>query len=215
MILEPTKRTPCFHPAQSFPPRRPTRTAWSTTRTCGPSRNPKWGGRNETGAAEAPDGRLAHARCFQRSAQRAAACWWIRCAGGWMYSDCLLLKTTSFVVCRWSFVFNRHCLKCVCHVCLWATWRNTVFFFFFFLLKMPWQTCPPATCFIHIHHFKMDDLLHSEVKSSQPSGGRLLFLLCYIWEDLNKKNLHIPEFFSFPEDDFLFVLLILFLVHLV
>lgn len=47
MIQEVTKRTPCFRPA-AFPPQRPARRTWSTTRTFGRSRNPKWGGRNET-----------------------------------------------------------------------------------------------------------------------------------------------------------------------
>lgn len=46
-ILEPTKRTPCFLPAALFPPQRPARTTWLTTRTSGRSRSPKSGGRNK------------------------------------------------------------------------------------------------------------------------------------------------------------------------
>lgn len=47
MIRAPTKRTLCCPLVASFHQPRPAKTTWSTTRISGPSRNPKWGGRND------------------------------------------------------------------------------------------------------------------------------------------------------------------------
>lgn len=86
MIQEMTKRTPCFLPAASFPPKKSPRTMWSITRTSGRSRNPKWGGRNESGATRTNRLKFCHSGwCVQQFSQwfptqrGAARCWSPQC----------------------------------------------------------------------------------------------------------------------------------------
>lgn len=142
MIQELTKRTPCFLPVELFLPQRPLRTTWSTTRTFGRSKNPKWGGRNEW---DPPwSNRLTFATVVGAFRVWAGT----STAVGFLYTDWLLLREKTFFCVNCN-LFSKHSL-CKQHydviykpyrnpVILWI--KKTIFFFFYnsWDLQLYWQ----------------------------------------------------------------------------
>lgn len=125
MIPGLTKRTPYSLPAALFLLQRLVRTMWSTTRTFGQLRNPKWGGRNESEPTLNQQTHICHSGwCFQWSSQwlppqrGAARCRDLLCepgpsdAVGFLYAECFLLKRElHFVVLIVIFSASTHFVK--------------------------------------------------------------------------------------------------------